>query len=101
MLGNEPPIFTLPCKENTMDIGPTELIIILLIVLLLFGVGRIGKLGGELGSGIRAFRKGIKGDEEEDKPQAEASVTSEIPSVMGDSTASESAPEAQDTSIKS
>ena len=45
-------------------LGPTELIIILVIVLLLFGVGRIGKIAGEMGSGIRAFREGIKGDEE-------------------------------------
>jgi sec-independent protein translocase protein TatA len=50
-----------------MDVGPTELIIILIIVLLLFGVGRIGKIGGELGSGIRAFREGLKGDEPEPK----------------------------------
>jgi sec-independent protein translocase protein TatA len=50
-----------------MDIGPTELIIILLIVVLLFGVGRIGKIAGELGSGIRAFREGLRGDEV-DKP---------------------------------
>lgn len=77
-----------------MDIGPTELIIILLIVLLLFGVGRIGKLGGELGSGIRAFRKGLKGDDD----QAIASTSAEIPSVMGEPAALESAPAAQDTS---
>ena len=44
-----------------MDIGPSELIVILLIVLLLFGVGRITKLAGELGSGIRAFRDGLQG----------------------------------------
>jgi len=50
-----------------MDIGPTELIIILLIVVLLFGVGRIGKIAGELGSGIRAFREGLRGDDD-DKP---------------------------------
>ena len=50
-----------------MDIGPTELIIILLIVVLLFGVGRIGKIAGELGSGIRAFREGLRGDDA-DKP---------------------------------
>lgn len=36
--------------------GPTELIIILVIVILLFGVGRISKIAGEMGSGIRAFR---------------------------------------------
>jgi len=47
-----------------MRLGPTELIIILIIVLLLFGVGRIGKIAGELGSGIRAFKDGLQGDKE-------------------------------------
>ncbi len=45
-------------------LGATELIIILVIVIVLFGVGRLGKIGGELGTGIRAFREGISGDEE-------------------------------------
>jgi len=44
--------------------GPTELIIILVIILLLFGVGRISKIAGELGNGIRAFRQGLKGGSE-------------------------------------
>ncbi len=48
-----------------MSIGPTELIIILVIVLLLFGVGRITKIGKEMGTGIREFRKGLQGDEKE------------------------------------
>ncbi len=47
-----------------MRIGPTELIIVLVIVLILFGVGRIGKIAGELGSGIKAFKDGLKGPEE-------------------------------------
>ena len=47
-----------------MNFGPTELIIILVIVLLLFGVGRVGKIGKELGTGIREFRKGLSGDDE-------------------------------------
>ena len=46
------------------NIGPTEIIIILLIVVLLFGVGRIGRIGGELGKSIREFRKGLQGDED-------------------------------------
>lgn len=50
-------------------LGPTELIIILLIVVLLFGVGRLGRLGGELGRGIREFREGLQDDEP--KPEAE------------------------------
>jgi sec-independent protein translocase protein TatA len=45
--------------------GAGELIILLLIVLVLFGGGRISRLGGEMGSAIREFRKGI--DEETDR----------------------------------
>ena len=48
-----------------MDIGPTELIIVLVIVLLLFGPGRIGKVAGEIGNGIRSFRDGLSGREDE------------------------------------
>jgi len=46
-------------------IGAPELLVILAIVLLIFGVGRISRVGGELGKGIRAFREGLsgKGDE--------------------------------------
>ena len=47
-------------------IGSTELIIILVIVILLFGVGRISRIASELGSGIRAFREGLAGDEEKE-----------------------------------
>ena len=47
-----------------MDIGPTELLIILVIVVVLFGSGRIAKLGGELGQGLREFRKGLAGEDE-------------------------------------
>jgi len=50
-------------------LGPTELIIILVIIIVLFGVGRIGKIAGELGQGIREFRKGLSSD---DKPTEES-----------------------------
>ena len=45
-------------------IGPLELVIVLVIVLLIFGVGRLGKLGKDLGEGIREFRRGIADDGE-------------------------------------
>ncbi len=46
-------------------LGVPELLIILVIVVLLFGVGRVAKVSGELGSAIRNFRKGVKGNEED------------------------------------
>lgn len=46
-------------------LGPTEMIIILILVILLFGVGRISKVAGELGKGIREFRNGITGDDKD------------------------------------
>lgn len=57
-------------------LGPTELIIILVIVVILFGVGRVGKIAGELGGGIRAFKEGLRGDEEESKESEETETSS-------------------------
>jgi len=50
-----------------MHLGPTELIIILAIVVILFGVGRISKIAGEMGGGIKAFKDGLQGDNDEPK----------------------------------
>jgi sec-independent protein translocase protein TatA len=47
--------------------GAPEIILILVVVVLLFGVGRISKVAGEMGSGIRAFKKGLQGDDETEK----------------------------------
>lgn len=52
-----------------MSLGSTELVIILVIVLLLFGAGRISRIGYELGDGIRSFRKGLK-NVDDNKPAA-------------------------------
>jgi sec-independent protein translocase protein TatA len=53
-------------------LGTTELIIILVIIILLFGVGRISKIAGEMGKGINAFREGLgKKKEEEEKESSE------------------------------
>jgi sec-independent protein translocase protein TatA len=45
-------------------LGTPELLLILSVVVLLFGVGRVSKIGGEMGSAIREFRKGLRGDDE-------------------------------------
>jgi sec-independent protein translocase protein TatA len=51
------------------QLGVWELVIVLVIVVVIFGVGRISKIGGELGSGIRAFKDGLQADEEEEQDQ--------------------------------
>ena len=48
-----------------MRFGPLEIGIIAAVIVLLFGVGRISKIFGELGSGIRSFKEGLQGDEKE------------------------------------
>ena len=49
-----------------------EWIIILLIVVLLFGPGRIGKIAGELGRGIKSFRDGLGGEKKDEQTEASA-----------------------------
>jgi len=51
-------------------LGGAEWIIILVIVILLFGPGRIGKIAGELGRSIKSFREGL-GTKEEQSEQTE------------------------------
>lgn len=52
-------------------LGVPELLIILAVVVLLFGVGRLSKIGSELGRGIREFRVGLKGDEETEESDSQ------------------------------
>jgi len=48
-----------------------EILLIVGILLLIFGVGRISKIGGELGSGIKAFKDGLSGKNQSEKPEEE------------------------------
>lgn len=49
--------------------GIVEFLIILVIVVLFFGVGRISKVAGEMGKGIRSFKNGLQGDKQEKEAQ--------------------------------
>jgi sec-independent protein translocase protein TatA len=53
-------------------LGGWEWIIILFIIILLFGPGRIGKVAGELGKSIKAFRDGLSGDEKKDEKSTDS-----------------------------
>ena len=48
-------------------ISPMELIIVLVIVLIIFGVGKLPQAGKSIGEGLKSFRKASSGDDEEEK----------------------------------
>lgn len=50
-----------------MGISLTNIIIILIIVLILFGAGKLPQVMGDLGKGIKSFKDGLKNDEEDKK----------------------------------
>ncbi len=51
-----------------MDLGWPEVLLILAIVLIVFGAGKLPQVGSALGKGIREFRKAQRGDDEEKEP---------------------------------
>jgi sec-independent protein translocase protein TatA len=63
--------------EMTPQIGVPELLIILLIVLFVFGVGKLPQIGKALGQGIREFREGTQGLAEEDTSGASSTKSGE------------------------
>ena len=62
-------------EEVMPSLGPMELIIVLVIVIIIFGVGRLPEIGGALGKGIREFRQATSGEGEEEKPEEEPGET--------------------------
>ena len=61
-----------------LGLGVTELIIILVIVILFFGVGRISKISGEAGSAIRRFKEGLQGDDKDKGKPADEAESSNV-----------------------
>ena len=47
-----------------LGLGPGEWILILLVLVIVFGVGRLPQIGRSLGKGLQNFRKGLKGEDE-------------------------------------
>ncbi len=57
-------------------VGPWEIGLILAIILIIFGVGKLPQVGGAIGKGLRAFRKGQRGEEDEEEiPKPRRKVT--------------------------
>jgi sec-independent protein translocase protein TatA len=87
-------------EELMQSLGAPELLIILVIVLLVFGIGRLGKIGGELGSGIRAFRDGLKEPEEKNDIPSEPEAAAPEANPVDEADQSEETPSSDSTENK-
>ena len=52
-------------------VGPWEIALVLVIILIIFGVGKLPQVGGAIGKGMRAFKKGQAGEEAEEEVKKE------------------------------
>ena len=78
--------------------GPWELIVILLIVVVIFGAGRLSEVGGAVGKSIREFRKATGDDEKDKHPVPPAAVAAPpAPAPLAASTTSYAPPAAVPT----
>ncbi|MFV9875850.1 MAG: twin-arginine translocase TatA/TatE family subunit [Rickettsiales endosymbiont of Dermacentor nuttalli] len=50
-----------------MGFSLSHLLVLLVVILIVFGAGKLPKVMGDLGKGIKSFRDGIKGEQESDK----------------------------------
>ena len=64
------------------NLGPTELIIVLVLVIIIFGVGKLPEVGGALGKSIKEFRRA--NDEPEDKTKQEEATRAEAENTARD-----------------
>lgn len=81
-------------------IGPTEIILILVIVLIIFGPRNLPKIGRAMGKGIREFKdatRGLTEDEEEEEKKPNSKAIEAKPTESTEKQQKESYPEPKDT----
>ena len=77
-----------------MSIGIWQVVLILVIVLIIFGAGKLPKVMGDVASGVKNFKQGMKEDDDEPKPaksisesSSDSEVTIERPATVKDEAA--------------
>jgi len=55
--------------------GPWEIALIVLVILIVFGVGKLPQVGGAIGKGLRAFKKGQSGEDVEEEKSSPVEKT--------------------------
>lgn len=58
--------------------GPLEIGLILVVILIVFGVGKLPQVGGAIGKGLRSFRKAQAGEDEEEEEKPKRKVTRKV-----------------------
>lgn len=87
----------MPLLAGVGPFGPLELGLILLIVVLIFGVGRLPEVGGAVGKSIREFRKATKDEDEHVNASATPTENASAPTSSVPSAAATTAGAAADT----
>jgi sec-independent protein translocase protein TatA len=73
------------------SIGPLEIGLIVFIILILFGAGKLPQVGAAMGKGIRAFRRGQSGEDEVEKEEEEVAKPTQKKTTRRKKTASKKA----------
>jgi sec-independent protein translocase protein TatA len=55
-------------EERLMSIGIWQVVLILLIVMIIFGAGKLPKVMGDVAKGVKSFKSGLKDDDEQPEP---------------------------------
>ncbi|MFT4807708.1 MAG: sec-independent protein translocase protein TatA [Paraglaciecola sp.] len=58
-------------ENSKMSVGPWQLLIVLLIILLLFGTKKLRGMGGDLGSALKGFKKAMGNDDDDKEKDAD------------------------------
>ena len=55
-------------------IGPWEIALILVVILIVFGVGKLPQVSGAIGRGLRSFKRGQSGEEDEERKEVKSAT---------------------------
>lgn len=71
--------------------GPFELMIVLAIVLILFGAGKLPKVLSQMGKGVKAFKEGLSGQGDDDDAAMDVTPDDDTPKAIDEKPADEDA----------
>jgi len=83
-----------------MSLGIWQIVLILLIVLILFGAGKLPKVMGDVAKGVRNFKSGLKDDTQDEQAEQPKVIQAEPVAAREQTVANEPAPVKKDEAVK-